>query len=64
MTRETHNALWKSDRKPDERVICNLFGYGEKSQYDPRCPACWSNISHTWNQHDYYLTPDPDKPSS
>ncbi len=53
MTREEHNAQWVVHRQPDDPVHCNLFGYGEISQYDPLCTACWLGHSgHTWEDHD------------
>ena len=53
MTREEHNAKWNVNRQPEDLVHCNLFGYGEISQYDPDCPACWLGRSgHTWAAHD------------
>ncbi len=55
MTREEHNEHWKVDRKPEDHVFCNLIGYGEFSQYDPKCPACWLGHSHTWEEHDSWL---------
>ena len=39
MTRKEHNAAHGVNRQPDESVSCNLFGYGELSQYDGDCPA-------------------------
>lgn len=56
MTRAEHNAHWKVDRQPSERVHCNLLGYGEISQYDPKCACCWLGQSHTWEMHDRALS--------
>ncbi|MFH1184481.1 MAG: hypothetical protein V1755_05520 [Chloroflexota bacterium] len=56
MTREEHNEKWNVNRQPNDPVHCNLFGYGEISQYDPLCPACWLGHSgHTWGQHDAWV---------
>lgn len=52
MTRQEHNAHWKANRTAAEPVYCNTIGYGELSQYDARCPACWLGHSHAWEQHD------------
>ena len=61
MTREEHNTHWGSERKAEEDVLCNTFGYGEISQYDAKCPSCWLGHSHTWAQHDASLSGDPDR---
>jgi hypothetical protein len=55
MTREEHNRTWGVDRQPDEYVFCHTIGYGEFSQYDPDCPACWLGHPHTWAEHDAYV---------
>lgn len=55
MTREEHNAHWQAARKPTDIVYCNTLGYGELSQYDSRCGACWLRAAHTWERHDTYL---------
>ena len=55
MTRAEHNQHWDANRKADEQVLCNLIGYGEMSQYDPKCAACWLGHKHTWKKHDRYL---------
>jgi hypothetical protein len=55
MTRAEHNEKWHTDRQPDEQVLCNTIGYGELSQYDERCPACWLGHQHTWSMHDAWL---------
>ena len=55
MTRLEHNAAWHATRQPTDQVCCNLFGYGEISQYDARCAACWLGTSHTWEKHDSYI---------
>lgn len=55
MTRQEHNAHWGVERQPGETVFCNTLGYGEISQYDPKCPSCWLGHSHTWEKHDASL---------
>ena len=55
MTREEHNAAHRANRQPDDSVSCNLFGYGELSQYDADCPACWLGHRHNWAEHDEWL---------
>jgi hypothetical protein len=55
MTREEHNTAHGANRRPDESVSCNLFGYGELSQYDGECPACWLGHRHNWAEHDEWL---------
>jgi len=52
MTREEHNAAHGVNRQPHESVSCNLFGYGELTQYDADCPACWLGHRHSWAEHD------------
>jgi hypothetical protein len=52
MTRHEHNARHGVNRQSEEHVSCNLLGYGELSQYDPDCAACWLGHAHTWNEHD------------
>ena len=55
MTREEHNAAHGASRQPHESVSCNLFGYGELTQYDADCPACWLGHRHSWAEHDEWL---------
>ena len=55
MTREEHNAAHGVNRQPHESVSCNLFGYGELSQYDGDCPACWLGHRHSWDEHDEWI---------
>lgn len=55
MTRAEHNAYWRTNRQPHEQVSCNLLGYGEATQYDADCPACWLGHAHTWAEHDAWL---------
>lgn len=56
MTREEHNAHHGAARRPEEHVYCHLVcGYGELSQYDPDCAACWLGHAHTWAHHDRSL---------
>ena len=55
MTREEHNAAHGVNRQPHESVSCNLFGYGELTQYDGDCPACWLGHRHSWAEHDEWL---------
>ena len=55
MTREEHNTRFGVNREPGEWVSCNLFGYGELSQYDSDCPACWLGHRHNWAEHDEWL---------
>ena len=55
MTREEHNAAHGANRQPHESVSCNLFGYGELTQYDADCPACWLGHRHSWAEHDEWL---------
>lgn len=55
MTREEHNAHFGVDRQPGEQVYCNTLGYGEFSQYDPDCAACWLGHRHNWEKHDRYV---------
>ena len=55
MTREEHNRRWTVNRQPTDPVHCNLIGYGEISQYDPDCAACWLGHAHTWAAHDRYV---------
>jgi hypothetical protein len=47
-----HNAKWGAQRSPGEQVHCHTLGYGEFSQYDPRCAACWLGHPHAWKEHD------------
>ena len=56
MTRHKHNEKWNSNRQSDDQVHCNLIGYGELSQYDPDCAACWLGHRHNWADHDRYLS--------
>ncbi|OHD22904.1 MAG: hypothetical protein A2Y38_00785 [Spirochaetes bacterium GWB1_59_5] len=55
MTRAEHHAHYGVNRQPEEHVCCNLIGYGEISQYDPACAACWLGHRHTWAEHDRSL---------
>jgi hypothetical protein len=55
MLRIEHNAKWTVSRQPNEQVNCNLFGYGELSQYDGRCVACWHGHVHSWDKHDRWI---------
>ena len=55
MTREEHNTAHGVNRQPHESVSCNLFGYGELTQYDADCPACWLGHRHSWAEHDQWL---------
>jgi len=52
MLRSEHNKHFNVNRKPDERVSCNTFGYGELSQYDGDCIDCYLGNRHNWQQHD------------
>ena len=52
MLRAEHNRAWAANRQPHEEVCCNLHGYGELSQYDPRCASCWLGHRHPWEKHD------------
>ena len=56
MTREEHNNHFGVNRDPEEHVLCNTGGYGELSQYDPLCCACWLGHPHTWAEHDSSVT--------
>jgi hypothetical protein len=56
VTREEHNREWGVNRQPNEYVCCHTGGYGELSQYDPNCPACWLGHLHTWDEHDAYIS--------
>ena len=52
MTRWEHNTKYLVHRLPQELVNCHTIGYGEFSQYDPRCHQCWLGHEHTWQEHD------------
>lgn len=52
MLRIEHNREYGVDRQPEELVNCTLHGYGELSQYDPGCAACWLGHVHNWAHHD------------
>ena len=52
MLRDEHNRAWGVNRQPHENVYSHLGGYGEISQYDPRCHSCWLGHPHTWEKHD------------
>lgn len=54
-TRADHNAKWNVTRLPADVVYCHTMGYGEISQYDPDCAACWLGHLHTWDDHDRML---------
>lgn len=56
-----HNTYWNVNRQPEEEVWCNLFGYGELSQYDADCPCCWLGHNHTWMEHDRYVIESRDQ---
>lgn len=55
MLMNEHNAYWGVKRKPEDTVCCNTLVYGELSQYDPECPACWLGHRHTWAEHDAWI---------
>ena len=55
MKRLEHNKKYNVNRLPNERVNCHSLGYGEFSQYDPKCHLCWLGHEHTWAEHDKIL---------
>ena len=55
MKRTEHNAMWGVAKQPTDTVHCHTLGYGEFSQYDPKCAACWLGHQHSWATHDLNL---------